>query len=169
MRRLNDGDEALYCSLYTDAGTMRFICEPLTPERAARGFRNSLATSGSMFFTILEKATQYPVGICAAMQLDTSATRAEVGIMLKSDACSKGYAREGLGGLVRQAFLLFPVEKIWVQCSALNPLVERMVCAVGFALDDPVAKETGSLLQRIWSIHRSSWPSADTTNQWGNE
>ncbi len=161
MRPLLAQDEAMFCDLYTDAETMRFIGPPLTAERASRSFRKLLASADDspperVFLAILEKASQRPLGTCAIVQFDAGMTRAEVGIMLKSDARAKGYAREALGGLVKMAFSVFPVDGIWVECSALNPVVERMVGSIGFTLCDSIALDAGSLSQRIWSVHRPS-------------
>ena len=118
MRQLQAEDETLFLDLYTDAETMRYIGEPLSSERAKRSFRKlSASTSESppkrVFLTVLDKATQRPLGICAIVQFEAGMTRAEVGIMLKSDARSKGFAREGLNGLVKQIFPVFPVSEIW--------------------------------------------------------
>ena len=161
MRPLDASDEALYMSLYTDADTMRYICAPLLPERALRSFRKAITQPrpqmGPFLFAMMEKATDSAVGICSAVQVDLGAARAEVGVMLKSDARGQGYAREGLSGVVQSAFQTHSVATIWVECSALNPVVERMVESVGFALEDEAAAGTGSLLQRTWSVRRSSW------------
>jgi len=161
MRRLQAEDEALFLDLYTDAETMRYIGEPLSPERAARSFRKTLATSDQdpperVFLAILDKATQRPLGICAIVQFEAGMTRAEVGIMLKSDARSKGFAREVLGGLVRTTFSAFPVDEIWAQCSIQNPVIEHVFSSLGFTLCGCRAIDAGTLLQRIWSVHRSS-------------
>ena len=100
MRRLHEDDEALYCGLYTDAETMRFICAPLSPERAARSFRKVLASktqaNGPRYFAMFDKATQHVIGLCAIQQPDAEMQRAEVGMMLKSEARARGYATEAL-------------------------------------------------------------------------
>jgi RimJ/RimL family protein N-acetyltransferase len=168
LRPLAAQDQALFCDLYTDAETMRFIGEPLTPERAARSFRKAVAAWADRpleraFLSVLEKVTQRALGICAIVQFDAHLSRAEVGIMLKSEARSRGLAREGLGGLVKQTFRMFPVAAIWVECSAGNPVVERMVSSIGFERDEGLA--SGPLAKRIWSIHRTSWRSTATPNR----
>ncbi len=161
MRRMCADDESLFCSLYTDPETMRFIGEPLAPERAARSFRKLLASGSQLpleraLMMLVEQATGSTLGICGITGFAADMSRAEVGIVLKSDARANGYAREGLGGLVRKTFSVFPLNDIWVQCSAMNPVVERMVGSVGFLLceSDPIAP--GPLLQRRWSISRST-------------
>lgn len=174
MRPLQAADEALFRELYTDTETMRYIGEPLSSERAARSFRKTLASSGQdpperVFLAILDKATRCPLGICAIAQFDATMTRAEVGIMLKSDARSRGYAREGLGGLVKRTFSVFPVSEIWVECSARNLVVEHLFSSSGFTLCGEITIDTEDLSQRIWSAHRSSWSSINAFNQLGED
>ena len=101
-----------------------------------------------------ERATQRPIGICGISRFDTGMTRAEVGIMLESKSRSKGYGSELLEALVEQAFRMFPINEIRVQCSAMNPVVERMVNGLGFTLCSDPAIFLGPLRQRNWSIHR---------------
>jgi len=161
LRPLEAGDEALFVGLYSDPETMRYIGEPLSPERAVRSFRKAVTSWSDdplerAFLTVLDKISRRPLGICAIVQFEANMSRAEVGIMLKSDASGRGYAREGLGALVRQAFGRLPVEEIWVQCSARNPVVERMVSSIGFTLCDATVDGDGSLAQRIWSVSRAS-------------
>ena len=174
MRQLQAEDETLFLDLYTDAETMRYIGEPLSPERAKRSFRKlSASTSESppkrVFLTVLDKATQRPLGVCAIAQFNARMTRAEVGIMLKSDARSKGFAREGLGGLVKQTFSVFPVSEIWAQCSARNLVVEHVFSSLGFTLCGEITIDLEDLSQRIWSAHRSSWSSINAFNQLGED
>lgn len=161
MRPLDAGDEALYCGLYTDAETMRYIAAPLSATHARSSFcrviRTPRPSSGPLLFAMQEKATTRWVGICAMVQLVLDAARAEVGVMLQSDARGKGYAREGLAGTVRSVFATLPVDTIWVECAALNPVVERMVSSIGFVLEDAVNSGEGPLLQRTWSVRRLSW------------
>ena len=169
MRPLEADDEGLVCGLYMDGDTMRFIAAPLSPEQALRRFRNALKWSNRhppecVFLAIFDRAMGRSLGFCAIVQFETGRTRAEVGIMLKSDARARGYAREGLGGLVKQTFSVFQVNEIWVKCSARNPIVERMVSSIGFTLCNGSTIDTGPLSQRIWSVHRSSWSSTNIAN-----
>jgi RimJ/RimL family protein N-acetyltransferase len=169
MRPLDARDEALYCALYTDPDTMRFICPPLSAERARRSFCRVILrprpAEGPFLFSIVAKHGEGVLGLCATSHVDLAGTRAEVGVMLQSGARGQGYAREALAGMVASTFREHPaVGTVWVQCSALNPLVERMVSSIGFQLDRPGATGDGSLAQRIWSVQRLSWCS---TNQQG--
>jgi len=171
MRPLDAGDQALYAELYTDPDTMRFICAPLSAHRARRSFSNAIArprpAMGPFLFAVCARFSELAIGICAAVALDLKASRGEVGVMLKSHARGQGFAREALRGMVRHTFQSHPVDTIWVECSGLNPLVERMVESIGFVLDDAGSAGVGPLLQRTWSVRRSSWCSVDTANYQG--
>lgn len=161
MRPLDARDEGLHCALYCDAETMRFICPPLSREQALKDFRAFIKqprpARGPHLFAIEPKGSGAAFGICAAVHIDAAQTRAEVGVMLQSGARGQGYAREALAGMVRSTFLQRTVRTVWVQCSALNPLVERMVSSIGFVLDDQDAAGEGPLSQRTWSVQRQSW------------
>ena len=85
--------------------------------------------------------------------------------MLKSDARSKGFARERSGGLVKQTFSVFPVSEIWVECTARYLVVEHVFSSLGFTLCGEITIDTEDLSQRIWSVHRSSWSFINAVNQ----
>jgi RimJ/RimL family protein N-acetyltransferase len=162
LRPLCDEDEALYCSLYCDPDTMRFVGPIWSAQRAARSFRKSLDAADKdppdyLILTLFERATKRSIGICGIPQFDTSRTRAEVGILLVSAAREQGFAREGLRALIKQTFQAFPVEAIWVECARGFSLVERMVSSIGFRLcaDSATEGEPGS--KRNWWIQRTSW------------
>lgn len=160
MRVLCDADEALFSGLYTDPETMRFIGPPLGPACARRCFlaltEREGQSRGRHFFSMLDKATRRRIGICGLQPPDPYMAHAEAGVLVVPDARAKGYAREGLSALVETVFESSSLVRVWVQCSALNPLVERMVSSIGFTLDDANAVGVGVLLQRVWSVYRSS-------------
>jgi RimJ/RimL family protein N-acetyltransferase len=162
MRPLQAEDEALFLGLYTDAETMRHIGEPLSPERAVRVFRKILQTAGvsppeRVFLAILDKLIQRPLGICAIVQFDAARTRAEVGMMLISDARTQGYSKECLAWLVTLTFAKFPIGEVWVQYSLGHSVAERLVVRMGFSPRTDAEPYTDRPAQRIWSVHRSSW------------
>jgi RimJ/RimL family protein N-acetyltransferase len=168
MRRLGESDEALYCGLYTDAETMRFICPPLSRERAARNFRKvlarSLQPSGPKYFAMLDKASQRSIGLCAIQQPDAEMQRIEVGMMLKCEARAQGYATEALAALVTEAFLAFPIERVWVQYSPEHPAAERLTVSVGFTLCALADIREKRKANRVGIVERSFWLSNNTNN-----
>ena len=174
MRRLVESDEALYCSLYTDADTMRYIGEPMSPERAARSFRKALAWSkrqpnDPQFFAIQEKTTQQAIGLCAIQPFDADTQKVEIGMMLRPEARKQGYATEGLTALVTMAFLALPTDAVWVQYSPEHTSAERLVISVGFerCAEGEIGTVRGA--KCVWSVDRSSWRSSYTTNHLGED
>lgn len=151
-------DLPLFLALYTDADTMRYIGPALSAARATRAFHAACSQprplQGPHLFVVRERATHAPVGISGLVHYAESEMHAEVGIVLKSEGRGEGYGREGLAGITDETFRAFPVARVWVRCSALNPVVERMVASVGFVADEGTL--SGPLAQRIWSIPRSA-------------
>jgi RimJ/RimL family protein N-acetyltransferase len=172
MRPLESIDETLYCGLYTDEQTMRFIGKPLTWKRAASNFRKVIRSSKEgppegLFLTIVEKSTQCPAGICAIVQFDASRTSAEAGVMLLPEARSKGLSKECLSGLVDRAFSMFPIDEVWVQYSLGHSAAEHLVISVGFSPRVDPEESDGSPAKRVWSVRRPSWGSINAANNQG--
>jgi RimJ/RimL family protein N-acetyltransferase len=169
MRSLSESDESLYCELYGDAQTMRFIGPPLPLDRAARSFRKTLDSTRrhpveQLILTVVDKATQQAIGICSIQQFDVCRRRAEAGIMLKPGSHAQGFAKECFKALITQAFAIFPLDEIWAQTAADNCVAERMFIRVGFSRSDEPESRRERLGQRIWSAYRESWHLKATTN-----
>ena len=174
LGRLSEADEALYCELYSEADTMRYIGAPLSPERAARSFRRALARSneqpsGPELFAIVEKSTQHAVGLCGVQPIDTAMRRAEIGILLNPEARGLGYAAEGLAALLLHAFSALPIDAVWVQYQSSNAAAERLFIGLGFLLQ--VDGEIGDACnaRHVRSVHRSSWGSSTLHNNRGED
>jgi RimJ/RimL family protein N-acetyltransferase len=159
---LSECDETLFCELFTDPDTMRYIGPQLPLDRAARSFRKAVALTRCrpeqrLFFTVALRSAQQKIGICSLQQIDPIRRRAEAGVVLKSFARAQGYAREILRALVARAFATLPVDEIWLQYSAEHSLAERLFVAAGFSRRlDPAAYGEGPD-KRVWSAHRGSW------------
>src|SRR5690606_18527649 len=87
MRTLASADDRLYCTLYRDPATMRFIGAPMSAARAARSFRAALAAGrklpvDDLFLAFVEKATRAPIGMGSLQHFDRTRRRAAAGIML---------------------------------------------------------------------------------------
>jgi RimJ/RimL family protein N-acetyltransferase len=161
LRALGGADELLYCHLYTDAETMRFIGPPLSHERATRSFHAALVLSSrlparQLFFAVVEIATQRAIGIGSLQGIDPPQRRVEVGIMIDAAARSHGYATEGLADLVAYAFEMLAVDEVRAHIAAAHTVVERLVISVGFSPHGVLAGD-GGRDQRIWCAHRHSW------------
>lgn len=162
LRPLAESDKALFHGLYTDPETMRFIAPPLSAEKAAESFKKFVARQHEpslkgRLLVMLDKATLQPVGICGTSQRDGEALRLEVGIILKREARSRGFAQNALTALIRRIFALSPIEEIYVRFSAQCPAVERLNIRVGFVPCAEEITEDGLWSKRVWSVHRSSW------------
>jgi RimJ/RimL family protein N-acetyltransferase len=169
LRLLAEGDEVLFHGLYTDPETMRFIGPPLSVEKAAKSFQKIVARQREAalkgrFLAILEKATLQPLGICGTSLHDGGALRLEVGIVLRPQAQSRGFAREALAALMKRIFAMSPIEEIYVRFSAQCPAVERLNIHLGFTPCATEVTEEGLFPKRVWSVHRSSWRTNQATN-----
>ena len=162
IRPLSEPDETLYCELFTDAQTMRYIGPPLSPERAAGSFRKAVALTRRvpvkrLFFAVAVRTAQRKIGICSIQQIDPIRRRAEAGVMLRTFARAQGFSREILPALVVRAFAALPVDEVWTQYSADHSRAERLVTATGFSRSlDPEPYGQGPD-KRVWSAHRRSW------------
>ncbi|HZP66210.1 MAG TPA: GNAT family N-acetyltransferase [Rudaea sp.] len=156
MRPLEEGDEALFVGLYTDAETMRFVGPALTREEAARTFRRMLSQGRRgkpMFLTIVEKSFGHKVGMCGVPAFDAHAADLEIGIMLCREARGRGYSKEGLAGLTQRLFATLPVQELWVEYASEHEIVDRFMRSIGFS---PNATRS-SRAKRIRSAYRGTW------------
>jgi RimJ/RimL family protein N-acetyltransferase len=172
LRPLMQADEALYRRLYTDADTMRHVGKPWSPERAARSFRRALAwsddaASDPQFLAMIETSTQHAIGLCGVHPFDAAGRRAEVGILLVSESCRRGYASEGLAALVSHAFSALPIDTVWAQYHSQNVAAEQLFIGLGFLpqTDGEFGDECDG--QRFRHVHRSIWCSPTLQNQRG--
>lgn len=157
MRPLSEGDATLYCDLYGDPDTMRFVGPPLSRERAQRSFRQALASRRRplkrLFLVIVAKASKQAIGIGAIQDFDACRRRVEAGIMLGCESHGHGFGKEGLGALVTYAFAVFPVDEVWIQHAADNASAKGLAVSLGLARNTDAAYED----KFIWSAHRESW------------
>ncbi len=157
LRRLCAQDAELYCGLYTDSDTMRCIGPTLTTQQAARSFRAALRIGtrpldGPLFITIVERASQNSLGLCAIQQIVMR--RAETGVIVKAAARGRGFATESLRAVIEWGFVTLPLEHIWVRCSVHNTIAERLFRTVALTRQPAAGPEPS---QVIWSVDRKSW------------
>ena len=160
MRALSEGDAALYCDLYGDPDTMRFVGPPLSRERALRSFRKALASQRQplerLFLVIVEKAGRRAIGMSALLDFDARRRRVQAGIMLRCESHGRGFGKEGMSALVSYAFAVFPVDEVWVQHAADHSTARRVPISLGFSRNTDAAHDDGSG-KFIWSAYRESW------------
>ena len=158
MRPVVASDVALYCDLYGDPDTMRFVGPPLSRERALRCFRQVLASLDRdpperVLLVIVEKASGQCIGIGAFQDFDRERRRVEAGMMLGSGARGRGFGKEGLRALVTYAFEKFAVDEVWIQHAAEHGDARRVPVSLGLAHN--TNHQSGRF---IWSARRHSWP-----------
>ena len=162
MRPVSEADVTLFCDLYGDPATMRFVGPPLSRERAQRSFRIVLASLDCeplerLFMVIIEKATQRAVGIGACQQFDARYHRVEAGLVLNSESRVRGFGKEGLRALITHAFEIFPVDEVWVQHAADHAIARQLPFRLGLL---PAANVPAYGVQSgkcVWSTYRESW------------
>jgi RimJ/RimL family protein N-acetyltransferase len=173
LRSLSEDDETLYCDLYADAETMRFIGPPLSRERAADNFRITLACTRRqplehVFLTLVEKDSRQTIGICSLQQFDAQRSKVEAGIMLRPARHTQGFAKEGFAALITAAFAIFPIDEVRVQIAAANSAAERVAVSLGLSRCGAAAASEQSSETGIWSTHRGPW-CQKTTNREEND
>jgi RimJ/RimL family protein N-acetyltransferase len=164
MRPVVPGDEALYCWLYGDPETMRFVGPPLSQERAQRGFRKLLEQGGRrpielVLWVIVEKATNQSIGIGAFQDFDYPGRRVQAGMVLGGGARGKGFGKEGLRALIDYAFATFAVDEVWTQHAADNTGAGGLTVSLGLSHNTEI--KSGKLVRSAW---RHAWPVDSTSS-----
>jgi RimJ/RimL family protein N-acetyltransferase len=163
MRPMGEEDVTLFCGLYGDPETMRFIGPPLSRERAQRTFRLILSSRHSqpferLFLVIIEKATQQAIGIGAFQHFDAQRRRVETGMVLNSESRGRGFGKDGLCALVTHGFAILPVDEVWIQHAADNRMAERVPVSLGLLRNMDAPRDGVAPGNYIWSAYRELWP-----------
>jgi RimJ/RimL family protein N-acetyltransferase len=140
LRALAARDLALFCTLYADPATMRFIGRPYARSVAATSLRATLQAmrrpDGPCFFVIADKLNGCDAGLCSIQPIAARERSAEVGVMLTRAARRKGYASEALTALIAAAFETLPIDTVWVQYRKANRGAAHLFGALGFHESD---------------------------------
>lgn len=164
MRPVVPDDAALYCRLYGDPETMRFVGPPLSQEQAQRGFRKVLELLERrpielVLWVIVERATDRSIGIAAFQDFDPGRRRVQAGMMLDGGARGRGFGKEGLRALIEHAFATFAVDEVWTQHAADNTDARRLTLSLG--LSHNTETKSGKLVR---SAYRHSWLAVSTSS-----
>lgn len=161
MRRMATNDEALFCELYSDANTMRFISRPMSRRQAHLSFHATLQSmqcpEGPRFFSIAEKRGARAIGVCAIQPIEECERRAELGLMLKRDARGRGLGEEILSKVMTLAFQALPIDTVWVQYRPANAAATRLFAGLGFSAQPGVRPRAARRDHRIAFMQRSAW------------
>jgi ribosomal-protein-alanine N-acetyltransferase len=166
LRSICESDEDLYCGLFCDPETMRFIGPPWTRAEAARAFHGVLdATRATqpraLFLVMVPKGAQEPVGLCSLQNFDAAGRRIEMGVMVASQVRARGIASEALIALIAHAFATLPVDDVWVRIALGHAACERTAAIIGLVRHAAAAPEDAAKNVSRWSAYRRSWrPSA---------
>lgn len=159
VRPLCPHDEALYCRLYTDPGTMRHIGAPLSAAAALRNFQKACGLASRpepamALWIIDEKDSGAAVGLLARVRHGDVRDMAELGIMLTAEARGRGLAAEALGALVDRLFAQPGTDRLWTSHLPRNLPMVRLMRRLGFSRDDTEGNEAAMWR---WSIGRRCW------------
>lgn len=159
LRPLGEGDEALYCHLYTDPGMMRHIGAPLSAAAALRSFHKARALSAQaapamQLWTITEHGSSAGLGLLAQVHHGDATDVAELGIMLVADAQGRGLAAEAMEALTERLFAQPEIRRLWTAQLPTNTAVVRLMQRLGFERDLTSGKGTA---EWRWVMDRARW------------
>jgi [ribosomal protein S5]-alanine N-acetyltransferase len=162
MRSLSDADEALYCSLYSDANVMRFVGPPLSKDHALEAFRKSLELMRGPSFerrvvVLIDRKTNEPLGISSIRIVDSKRGRAEVGTLLKSGAHEQGFAQECSTALITQAFSRPQISELIAHSANDNKVIDGLLTDLGFSRGRKLAAQDGCPARLVWTLTRDAW------------
>jgi RimJ/RimL family protein N-acetyltransferase len=162
IRALEESDQQLYCELFSNAETMRYIGPPWTREEAGRAFPHALAATRceppkAISLAVIPKATQRAIGLCTLQNFESSPRRVELGLMLLPSARAHGFATETLIAVLEHAFASLPVDEVWVRFAANHAIAERTALAGGLLRHREVAPADAAANLCRWSAYRASW------------
>lgn len=158
VRPLRREDETLYCALYTDPDTQRHTGGALAPAEAQRSFTAALAAPQrrplrSLYLMLCERRERRVLGMVGLHDIDATARRTEIGILMTPQARGAGYGREGFGALAAQIFHRLPIDEIYVQYATANIGADRLATGVGFRYADSPGRIPGAD-QRVAVMYR---------------
>lgn len=160
LRPMAEADAALYVRLYGDAGVMRLVAAPLSPEAAQRAFGLALAQARATppracYWICHARDRREDAGLLALLHDRARPGLAEVGILLLAEAQGQGYATEAIAALADHAFAGPGLQRLWTRHARDNQAVTGLMQALGFHAD--AAARDG---ESRWSLRREDWPAA---------
>ena len=159
LRPISNGDQALYCHLYTDDGTMQHIATPLSVEAAQRSFFSACAQQSQdrQRWLIQESSSHQDIGLVALFAKDDVA---EIGIMLIASAHGRGLATEAMAAIVDRAFIDGSMRLLWIRQQVSNVPVVGMMQRLGFAR---LPTSGPDAIEVRWDLSRERWLERQST------
>ena len=162
LRALRECDEELYCQLFCDPATMRYISPPWTRMEASRAFRGALEAmratpTRGLFLVLTFKADQRPVGLCTLQNFEPAERRAELGLMLVTSGRAARVATEALIAVLARGFATLPFDEIWVRFAVDHAAATRTAVGGGLVRHAQTRPEDLAANLWRWSAYRDSW------------
>lgn len=138
LRVMGEGDEGLYCRLYTDPQVMHHIARPLAMDVARRSFQvaREQAIERPMrrpWWVIHEAASMADVGVVGLVREDAVA---EMGIVLLPHAQRRGIAREAMSAVATYAMETGLVTQLWLRHAPHNLAMAAVASRLGLTRED---------------------------------
>jgi Acetyltransferases, including N-acetylases of ribosomal proteins len=162
LRSLRESDQDLYCRLFCDPDTMRYIGPQWTRAEATRAFRGALKAMRTtpprgLFLTVVHQDAQQPIGLCTLQNFDLPRRRAELGLMLVASGRAYGAATEALIAFIEHAFATLPFDELWVRFSADHAAARHTALSGGLVRHTQATPEDLAANLSRWSAYRVSW------------
>ena len=162
LRSLRASDLDLYCELFCDSETMRYIGPPWTHAAASRAFRDALEASRctsprAVFLTLTRKDSLQRIGLCTLQNLDRAQRQAELGLMLTASGRAHNAATEALIAVLAHTFATLPLDEVWVRFTVDHAAAERTALAGGLVRHATASPEDLAANLWRWSAYRGSW------------
>jgi RimJ/RimL family protein N-acetyltransferase len=162
LRTLRECDEELYCQLFCDPETMRYIGPTWTRDEAVRAFHGALEALRAtpprgVFLVLITQADERPVGLCTLQNFEPVERRAELGMMLVPSGRAARVATEALIAVLAQAFATLPFDEIWVRFAIHHEAATRTAVGGGLVRHAQTRPEDLAANLWRWSSYRASW------------
>ena len=153
LRPLGEGDEALYCSLYTDPDLMYHIATPMSPDAAQRSFRAACRQQSpqKQRWIITEHGTGDAIGL---LGLFVNGDAAEIGVMLLKPWQGRGNGTEAMASMVDRVFTAQAVRLLWIRQGRDNTAVTGMMRKLGFKVSESSCVDQH---ERYWDLDYERW------------
>jgi len=159
LRPIDEGDEALYCRLYTDPALMRHIASPMTPNAATRSFRlaRKLQSQTQQHWIVGERGGVGDIGLVGLFVDKSDAGIAEIGVMLLATGQGVGFGAEAMAGVIGRAFATMCLRLLWIRQHIDNTAVPGMMRKLGF---EPMPSSRVGPDECYWQQDRTQWQMA---------
>lgn len=159
LRPLRRDDEAIYCALYTDAGVMRHVVEPLTAAAAQRAFaavmrQLAAVPPQSHYWILASRGAGEALGLMALVPDREDGMSAEVGVLLFGPAQCRGYAAEAIAALADAVFAAPDHRRLWTRHGRENPAAVGLMRKLGF---EPIEDAATGPAPVRWQLWRGTW------------